>query len=146
MDNKKYGQKSRRGIKGDIIRLRKEGYSMPKISEKLKCSKSTINYHLKREGLLDIGLKQIEVTDSDKKAIYQYTKKNKIKEAVNHFKKFSRTTIVKYMYRKNFYNTEKTKKEIAEFKLKTDSETTAITYGISVSSVNRYFKKYKDEI
>ena len=43
-------------VKDEILKLREEGLSYNKISEKLGCSKSIISYHCKKWNLNDIGL------------------------------------------------------------------------------------------
>jgi DNA-binding CsgD family transcriptional regulator len=48
-------------LKGSILELRKEGLSMKQISGKLKCSISTVSFHLNNEGLG--GILSIKKTD-----------------------------------------------------------------------------------
>ncbi len=88
------GNSGRRGIKESILALRNEGKSYRYIQDTLKCSKSTINYHCKNEGLLDVGLKNQVITDKNKTDLYEYTKTHTIKEAMAKFG-FGRTSTVK---------------------------------------------------
>ena len=90
---------SRRGIKDEILQLRKEGFSYRDIQDKLKCSRSTINYHCEREGMTDTGMK-IEIVSEDlKKQIFEFTKTNTVKKAMEKFN-LGRTTIKKYKFKK----------------------------------------------
>ena len=141
-DNKHYGSTSRRGIKDSIIELRKEGKSLRTIAKELKCAKSTINYHLTNEGLLDIGLKPQVITKADKKAVYEYTKTHTIKEAMVKFG-FGRTATIRYAARKDAYPSEEKKKEIIEYRETHTTKETAEKFDVSATSVNRYFSGRK---
>lgn len=136
------GNSGRRGIKEDIIRLRKEGKSLRFIADELKCSKSTINYHFKNEGLLDIGLKPQTITKADKEAVYEYTKTHTIKEAMVKFG-FGRTATVRYMFRKDLATSDEKKKEIIKYRKNHTTKETAEKFGVSHTSVNRYFSGRK---
>ena len=90
--------KQRRGIKEDILNLRKQGKSYKEIQVVLNCSKGSIAYHTKIAGLDGM----IEFThhnqlgDADKKKIMNFTKKDKnIAKAIRELG-FSRQTILKY--------------------------------------------------
>lgn len=137
-DNKHYGLTSRRGIKDNIIELRKEGKSLRTIAKELKCAKSTINYHFTNEGLLDIGLKPQVITKDDREAVYEYTKTHTIKEAMKKFG-FGRTATIRYAARKDAYPSEEKKKEIIEYREIHTTKETAEKFGVSETSVNRYF-------
>lgn len=88
----------RRGIKEDILRLRNEGYSYRDIQEKLKCSKSTINFHCEKEKLTDTGMKMEMLDEKTKNAILEYTKTKTTKQAMEHFG-LGRTTIKRYKFK-----------------------------------------------
>jgi len=92
-------ENGRRGIKEEILQLRNEGYSYRDIQKKLKCSKSTINYHCEKENLLDTGLKVTAVTEKVKEEIYEFTKTNTVKKAIEKFG-LGRTTIKRYKFKK----------------------------------------------
>lgn len=140
-DNGKIGSKARRGIKHKIIKLRKEGKSLTYIKKELKCAKSTIDYHISREGLSDIGLQQQVITKEDQKNIYEYTKEHTIKQAVDKFG-FGRTSIIRYMFRKNLNPSIDKKIEIVEYRKTHNTKDTANNFGVSISSVNKYFREY----
>tara|TARA_R110000803_G_scaffold87494_1_gene154222 strand:+ start:6117 stop:6536 length:420 start_codon:yes stop_codon:yes gene_type:complete len=136
----KIGNSGRRGIKESILKLRREGKSVRDISKILTCSKSTINYHFSREGLLDIGLKNKEVTDADKVSIFEYTQTHTIKEAISKFG-FGRTTIIRYMARKDLATSDDVKKQIIKYRETHTTKETAKEFGVSSASVNRYNRK-----
>lgn len=85
----------RRGIKEEILKLRKKGLSYRDIQSKLKCSKSTINYHCKNHDLTDTGLKLFPISQKVKNAIKKFTKTHTKKEAMSEFG-VGRTTIKNY--------------------------------------------------
>lgn len=89
----------RRGIKEEILQLRKEGFSYREIQKKLNCSKSTINYHCQNEKLTDTGLKVEVVSEKVKEEIYEFTKTNTVKKAMEKFG-LGRTTIKRYKFKK----------------------------------------------
>jgi DNA invertase Pin-like site-specific DNA recombinase len=93
-------ENGRRGIKEDILQLRNEGYSYRDIQKKLKCSKSTINYHCEKENLLDTGMKVDFVSEEVKEQIYEFTKTNTVKKTMEKFG-LGRTTIKKYKFKKS---------------------------------------------
>lgn len=92
-------QKSRRGIKSDILNLRKKGKSYREIEAILKCSKSTIAYHCKNENL-EGGMVEYthhkEISAEDARKIYEFTKKNKNVSEASRVLGHCRTTILKY--------------------------------------------------
>jgi DNA invertase Pin-like site-specific DNA recombinase len=92
-------ENGRRGIKEDILKLRNEGYSYRDIQKKLKCSKSTINYHCQNENLTDTGMKVEFVSEKVKEQIYEFTKTNTVKKTMEKFG-LGRTTIKKYKFKK----------------------------------------------
>jgi transposase len=104
MDNKK-GQyknvlhdKKRRGIKNDILNLRKKGKSYREIQTILSCSKGTIAYHAKNEGMN--GMIEFthhkQLNEFQKKEIEDFTLKNdNVSEAIRVLG-YSRKTILKY--------------------------------------------------
>lgn len=99
IDSSKLHETGRRGIKQHILQLRKEGFSYRDIQDKLKCSKATINYHCQNENLTDTGLKVEAVTEKVKEQIYEFTKTNTVKKAMEKFG-LGRTTIKKYKFKK----------------------------------------------
>lgn len=132
------GSTKRRGIKDDILKLReKNTLSYLQIKNKLKCSKGTINYHAKRYGLLDVGLKPQIITEELKNDIYNYTKENKIKDAVKHFN-VSRATIVRYMFRKNLKTPEDKINTVLEYRKTHTIKETSEHFKISPSSIKRW--------
>lgn len=66
MIKNKNGTKNR-NLKTTILKLRTEGKSLKEITKILDCSKSTVSFHLKRNNLSDIGLKQEIVSGEIKK-------------------------------------------------------------------------------
>lgn len=142
MDNKKLGNTGRRGIKNKIIELRKNGKSVRDISKELKCSKATINYHLEKQSLLDIGLKPQVITDDIKQEIYNYTKTNTIADAVKFFN-IGRTAIVRYSYKKDLTTSPELKADIVEYRKTHTSKETAEQFNLSVASVNRFYRASK---
>jgi transcriptional antiterminator len=83
-----------RNLGGQILELRKT-MSYRKIQEALKCSKRTINYHCKKNGVQDTGNKRFPITVEQQNDIYEFCKTNTPKQAIEHFK-FSKSTIEKY--------------------------------------------------
>jgi len=127
-------------VKDKIIELRKSGASYRDIQTKLKCSKSTINFHCKNLGLLDIGLKPQTITNEIVDKINEATKTLTVNET---FKKVgvARSTVIKYMDKKDLYPTQETKDKVVEFKKTHTTKETAKEFNISTSSVTRYNKK-----
>jgi len=111
MDNGLIGKNGRRGIGEKIREMRRNGASSTEIIKELKCAKSTVNYHCKKIGLLDIGHQKDVVNKSDRKAIAEYSKTHTVKECMVKYG-YSRTTTIKYMTRKGILLTEETKKDI----------------------------------
>lgn len=81
--------------KEDIVKLRKKNKSYSEIEEILGCSKGTISYHCKNEGLEDIGTKYSEISEEKKKKIKEYRKKHTSTETAQKFN-VSRSTVEKY--------------------------------------------------
>lgn len=83
-----------------IIELRKNRLSIKKISEKLKCSRSTASKWFTRNGLSDIGLKKYkELTDVEIIELKEYYKTHTKKETSLKFG-VSETTVIKHSDRK----------------------------------------------
>jgi len=81
--------------KKDIIRLRKEGKTYNEIKEELDCSKGTISYHCKQEGLEDIGKKQKEISEEEQEKIREYYKNYTKEQTADRFD-VSESTVQKY--------------------------------------------------
>lgn len=84
-----------RGLKNDILRLRKRGLSYKQISDKLKCSKGTVQYHCTLNNLTDIGMNNHPVSRTVALAIYNHQKTHTNKQGCVKFG-LSRGTIKKY--------------------------------------------------
>ena len=134
------GNTGRRGIKESIIELRREGKTYNYIKDKLKCSKSTINYHCQNEDLIGMGQKNQEVTIKDSQDIFEYTKKHTIKQAMSKFG-FGRTTIIRYMSRKGILLSDKQKKGIYDYTKDHTRSETAKHFGVSFNTVVKYRRK-----
>lgn len=95
----KISDKGRRGIKQQILNLRKKGKSYSEIQSILNCSKSTITFHAKKAGLnKSIGGKNHKrLPKEDQYKIWEYTKENgdNVAQAVRDLG-FCRRTIEKY--------------------------------------------------
>jgi len=91
-------KRKRRGIKDDILNLRKKGKSYREIQLILDCSKGTIAYHAKNEGM-DGSIEfthHKQLNEFQKKEIHTFTEKNKnISDAVRELG-YCRKTILKY--------------------------------------------------
>ena len=85
----------KRNLKTEILMLRNEGLSYREIAKRLNCQKSLINYHCDKNNLTDIGMKLSPISTETKRAIAEFCKKNKNREAVEHFG-VSLTTIKRY--------------------------------------------------
>lgn len=86
---------SKKDIGEDIITLRRAGKSYREIMKLLNCSRSTVNYHCKKAGLTDTGMKRFPVDNETKQQIKEYCKENSKKEAMKFFG-LSYSTIHKY--------------------------------------------------
>lgn len=152
MIKNKNGTKNR-NLKTTILKLRTEGKSLKEITKILDCSKSTVSFHLKRNNLSDIGLKQEIVSGEIKKQITEFTKTNTIPDTMKKFN-LGRTTITRYSYKK----TNKTGDFASEDAIKLRSDIFEYTkthtlkeamknFNVSENVINRYsFKKGKNEI
>jgi len=96
-------KRKRRGIKEDILKLRKKGKSYNEIQAILDCSKGTIAYHAKNEGM-DGSINfthHRQLNKFQKKEIIEHTEKhNNIAKAVKDLG-YCRKTIIKYGSFKN---------------------------------------------
>ena len=81
--------------KEDIIRLRKQGKSYREIENELDCSKGTVAYHCKQEGLEDIGKKNEIISEEKKTRIREYRKSHSSSETARKFD-VSRASVEKY--------------------------------------------------
>jgi DNA-binding CsgD family transcriptional regulator len=113
--------------KQDIIRLRKQGKSYREIENELGCSKGTIAYHCKQEGLEDIGKKKKKISDEKKEAIRE-TYKEETAQRTAEIHDVSESTVKKYgspKRKKNEYEQHsggqntKQKGDITEMKIAT---------------------------
>ena len=100
--------------KKDIIRLRKQGKSYDEIKNELDCSKGTVSYHCKQEGVEDIGLaaSQKELS-KEKKLQIRKTYRNHTKKETAKICDVSTSSVIKYgesKGRKVFTLEEKRKK------------------------------------
>lgn len=86
--------------KQDIIRLRKQGKSYREIENELECSKGTIAYHCKQEGLEDIGMKNDPLSEKKKEAIRNHYKNHKAQKTAEKFN-VAESTIRKHSEKKN---------------------------------------------
>lgn len=71
--------------KADIIRLRKQEKSYREIKNELGCSKGTVAYHCRQEGLENIGKKNDRISDDKKEKIREYRKKHTSTETAKKF-------------------------------------------------------------
>jgi DNA-binding CsgD family transcriptional regulator len=101
--------------KDDIIRLRKQGKSYREIENELDCSKGTIAYHCKQEGLKDIGYKQQKITDEKIKKINEFRLDGKTIEEISNRLDVSKSSVQKY-------TSEDTKEKLQQNRIKTGSE------------------------
>lgn len=85
------------GYKQDIIRLRKQEKSYREIENELECSKGTIAYHCKQEGLEDIGLERNHepISDEKQKKIDEYYKDHTAKKTAEKLD-ISETSVIKH--------------------------------------------------
>jgi len=86
---------TKRNLKNDIIRLRNEGESYRDIQKKLSCSRGTINYHCRIEGIVDTGKKLYPLDNEMKKNISEYCKNHSLIATAKAFK-LSLSTINNY--------------------------------------------------
>jgi DNA-binding CsgD family transcriptional regulator len=88
-------------MKNEILKLRREGFTYDEIVKKLGCSKSTISYHCKNNGL------NADKTIPDKiiSQIREYYKNHTIKETANKFN-IGTATVTKYCYNKRILLTK----------------------------------------
>ncbi len=83
-------------LESKIIELRKNGFSLNKISEILKCSKSIVSKWCKENGLSDIGLKKYkELNEDEILQLKEYYKTHTKKETSIYFG-ISETTVIKH--------------------------------------------------
>lgn len=138
VDNGLVGSEARRGIKDQIIELRKSGMSYRKIEETLNCSKGTIAHHCENAGLKDIGIKHQVITEEKKKEIYEYTKTHTTPEAMEHFG-IGRTAIKRYKFKRpqNLISDE-TRLAIKEYVKTHTIKETAQHFGVAINSVKKY--------
>jgi DNA-binding CsgD family transcriptional regulator len=85
----------KRNIKNEIIQLRNEGKSYREIQKILNCSRGTINYHCKNNGLVDTGKKKYALDNDMKKSIALYCKNHSLIDTAKAFK-LSISTINNY--------------------------------------------------
>lgn len=84
-----------RNLEETIVTYRKEGKSYREIKDLLNCSKRTINYHCKKNNLLDTGKKRYPITIEKQKEIFEFCKTNNDSVATKHLN-VSLSTIRKY--------------------------------------------------
>lgn len=82
--------------KQDIIRLREQEKTYDEIKEELGCSKGTISYHCRQEGLENIGRKNSPVFDEKKEKIQQLREEGKTVLEVSKKLDVSQSTVIKY--------------------------------------------------
>jgi len=99
--------------KANIIRLRKQGKSYHEIEKELECSKGTIAYHCKQDGLENIEKKQKKIDEETKEKINSLRRKKNNVESVAKKLNISESTVVKYTTEetKNKINQPKTSKK-----------------------------------
>ena len=98
---------TKRNLKTDIIQLRNENKSYREIQKILHCSRGTINYHCKNNGLVDTGKKVYALDNDMKKSIAEYCKTHTLRATSKAFK-LSISTINNY---KNFVEEQPTPAE-----------------------------------
>jgi DNA-binding CsgD family transcriptional regulator len=94
----------KRNLKNDIVQMRNEGKSYREIQKILNCSRGTINYHCRIEGMVDTGKKKYAIDDDMKKIIAEYCKTHSLVATARAFK-LSLSTINNY---KNYQAPEQT--------------------------------------
>ena len=106
-------------LKEKIIELRKEGKSYNEIKKILKCSKATISYHCKNEGINDIGLDTSKKLGKEEiEDLKNFYKSNTIKETSTRFG-VSETTVKKYVEKKRIvYETDDDKRKANYLRVK----------------------------
>lgn len=84
-----------RGLKNQVLTLRAEGKSYRSIQKKLNCSRGTVNYHCKDNGMTDTGMKIHPLTNEIKTQIADFCQSNTSVKASEYFR-LSLSTIKKY--------------------------------------------------
>lgn len=82
-------------IEADIVELRKQGKSYNEIETILQCSKGLVSYYCTRNNLVDIGLRNLNITDDIIKEWQEYCDTHTLKNAAEHFG-VSATTLKRY--------------------------------------------------
>ena len=100
-----------KGLKEEILSLRKKGLSYNEIANSLNCSKGSVSFHCKKVGLTNIGLKKDELKFDEIEKVKEYYLNHSLKETAAYFN-ISFTTVKRYAKkeRKPFL-TSKEKKE-----------------------------------
>lgn len=84
-----------KGLKEQIIDLRKKGLSYNEIAEQLKCSKGSVSYHCEKVSLTNIGLRKDELKWEEIEKVKKFYKDHSLKETAACFG-ISFSTIKKY--------------------------------------------------
>jgi len=82
--------------KEEIVKLRKQDKTYDEIEEELGCSKGTISYHCKQEGLEDIGKKQHKLPDKKIEQIRKLRKQGHSYSEIEEKADVSHTAAAKY--------------------------------------------------
>jgi transcription elongation factor Elf1 len=88
-----------KGLKEQILFLRKQDKTYKEIVRELNCSLSVVSYHCSRNGLDDIGLKLLCISDAVIDKIKKYYLTHTLKETASKFN-VSRATVIKYVENK----------------------------------------------
>ena len=98
-----------KGLKNEIIKLKKEGKKYDEITKVLNCSKATVSYHCNKNGLGQ----EIKFTEEIKIKLNEYYKNHTTEETSKKFN-CSMSAVVKYTDNKNIPYT-KEEKAIANY-------------------------------
>jgi len=97
-------------LKEKILKLRQDGFTYDQIKNQLKCSKSVISYHCRREGLdKKYNFSYLQPTDEEKKIMQILYDEIKSSSKVSEQTGWSKATVLKYI------KTEKKQKNSEEF-------------------------------
>jgi transposase len=77
---------AKRNLRQEVVTLRQEGKSFREIQKIINCSKGTIHYHCKVQGLSDTGKKRYPIDENLKISIAEYCKDHSLVEASKQFK------------------------------------------------------------
>jgi DNA-binding CsgD family transcriptional regulator len=83
------------GLKEKIFDLRGQGYSYNEITDKLKCSKSSVAYHCGKLGIANIGLQKNKLLNKEIEKVKEFYILHSLKETIKKFN-ISASTVKRY--------------------------------------------------